>query len=850
MVQFKVENIGQTEATYNIYILVDGQTEAIAKGLLAAGGSRTITQMVSNSLAGTHIVSVGDLVESFTVLGPKMVLSGLQISPKTVGPSDTVSISAKVTNSGGSPGIYLYDLSILGQTEKRFNGILPVGASKMLLWKTSRDDPGGYSVSLGSLSGDFQVLAPMVDMEVPKEFTVSALTTKAVDEDGNTLTLSGDKVEIVETAVGDIAIDLPVSLGIGKKLTSFIDTASGITLQDNKLTIPIRNKEGKELLRIVAEVVSADGLGDKAQIALKKGTLKLEVPEQVVDLSADDPTIGKVSVEISAELMKLPKNAKLKVITKKTVDAVTYGAFEQLANGQSETIVDVGVAIEIIRENLGNTTDIGAVTLSLALGAAWVDRNGGKDNVKMVRRADDEYQEFLPTTYSGIDNEGRMVFDAVSVNGFSIFALVALAPKSADIVVQNLVVDSKVVAPDEAVEVTAQVANNGSVTGSSVLVLEVNGVVEEVRSVTLNAGAKTTVTFLVSRKAEGAYTVSLEGLTASFEVAVPVSVDFLNAGNLRVSPTKLALGDEVSISLIVLNKGNRKGKFDIQLKISGVIMDIKSVSLKSGGSSEVAFSYTPEAAGSYEVEVLGLKSLFEVERTFTPPNFTFSNLSITPPKAQPGSTVVVTADLINSGEQLGSKTVELKVNGVLEEAKSVTVEGLSSTPVTFSLIRQEPGVYTIGIDRLQAALEILQPGVAMLQVSISVDKEKIAEGETGKVAASVTNPNTFTIDKTLMLTVDGKVVETRKVTLAPGTSETFTFDVSLGGPGTYTIEFEGSKVIIEVTKAVESTVVIEPDETTAGSNTMILVIGVVVALVVVVGAALFVLSRRRGSSEE
>tara|TARA_Y100000590_G_scaffold326196_1_gene370178 strand:- start:2905 stop:5616 length:2712 start_codon:yes stop_codon:yes gene_type:complete len=854
-VQFSIKNEGSVEVEYVVYITVDGGVEKAVKGTLAGGGSTTIIETISRATAGTHIVAVGDLVDSFTVEAARMVLSDLSVSPINVGPGDTVFISAQVTNSGGSAGIYLFDLFVAGQLEKRFNGILPVNQSKKLVWKTSRDDPGGYQVSLGALTDGFEVLAPVVDVEITKELTISELTTTAVDEDGNTLALTGDKVEIVETESGDIAIDLPIALATGKKLTSFTDSASGISLVGNKLTIPIKNAQGEELLRIVAEVTSTDGTGDKAQAALKKDSVKLEVPEKTADLSADDPRVGKVAVSISAGLNKIPDKAKITVVTKKTVDSITHGGFELLARGRSETIADIGAAIEITRENLVNGTDIGEVTLSLAVGSAWVEANGGTEKVQMARRADDGSQEFLPTTYKGTDSEGRMIFEAVSANGFSIFALVALADKVADIVVESISVKPQAVAPGEAIEITAQVANNGNASGSTSLVLEINGAAEEVKNVTLNAGAKTSVTFTTLRNEEGRYTVSLEGKSSYFEVAIPLTTDLLNVANLRVNPISLDLGGIVTIAVTALNSGSEKGKFDVQLKLNGAVVDTGSVLLGAGASSDVTFSYKPTTVGSYEVDILGLKSKFEVRRALTPAKFGYGGLVITPVKIQPGGEVTISIDVANSGGQSGSVKVGLRINGIEEEAKNVKVAGLSSEPVKFLVIRNEPGVYMVQAGDKQGTFEVLRPPLTKLGVTLAVDDKEVEPGGPIKVIATVTNPNSYEVAKELMLTVDGNVIETKNVVLAAGETKSFTFDVQLGGPGKYILQFEGAKAEVEVAESgeVEVTqtdeVVTMKEEESApadeSSNTVIIIVGVVALLAIGGVAAYFVLGRRK-----
>jgi hypothetical protein len=74
------------------------------------------------------------------------------------------------------------------------------------------------------------------------------------------------------------------------------------------------------------------------------------------------------------------------------------------------------------------------------------------------------------------------------------------------------------VEPGATVTVTVQVQNTGDEQGSTPVELKINGVTEDTKTATLDAGASTMLTFTVSRSVEESYAVAVGSLTGSFTV--------------------------------------------------------------------------------------------------------------------------------------------------------------------------------------------------------------------------------------------------------------------------------------------------------------------------------------------
>ncbi len=84
----------------------------------------------------------------------------------------------------------------------------------------------------------------------------------------------------------------------------------------------------------------------------------------------------------------------------------------------------------------------------------------------------------------------------------------------------------------------------------------------------------------------------------------------------------------------------------------------------------------------------------------TPANFTVTSLDLSSEQVEPGQEILVTVNVNNSGGCEGSYTLNLTINGTVEQTKTVTLAPSASDTVTFTVIKEEPGSYTISVDGL------------------------------------------------------------------------------------------------------------------------------------------------------
>jgi len=86
-----------------------------------------------------------------------------------------------------------------------------------------------------------------------------------------------------------------------------------------------------------------------------------------------------------------------------------------------------------------------------------------------------------------------------------------------------------------------------------------------------------------------------------------------------------------------------------------------------------------------------------------------SYLNIDPVQVLPNQEVVVSANVCNQGEERGTLTATLMVNGNAEQSQSVAVSGGSCQQVTFRTSQPIPGTYQVAINGMTGQFSVLAP---------------------------------------------------------------------------------------------------------------------------------------------
>ncbi len=239
--------------------------------------------------------------------------------------------------------------------------------------------------------------------------------------------------------------------------------------------------------------------------------------------------------------------------------------------------------------------------------------------------------------------------------------------------------------------------------------------------------------------------------------------------NLTVFPREVRAGESVTISATITNIGGMRGEYVVRLNIPGLLETFQTINLAPRETQQVRFTIVPGADGTYPVELGNVGNFFTVTATPSPPPvrvFTFNwwaylimavltaavflginygiivpawrrrhpaviirrvgrerenlllkvrNLTVTPPVSRQGSTVVVTADVTNIGENACNYSLVLKVGGIVEALREVNLRPGQKERVAFTLMKDTPGDYEVDLEGLKGHFVVSPPAPTALE---------------------------------------------------------------------------------------------------------------------------------------
>jgi hypothetical protein len=227
----------------------------------------------------------------------------------------------------------------------------------------------------------------------------------------------------------------------------------------------------------------------------------------------------------------------------------------------------------------------------------------------------------------------------------------------------------------------------------------------------------------------GTYTVHVKGDTGAVESTTfylsvpsgggtytPASAAKFVLSDFTISPTTVEPDETVKISVKVTNTGTKSGTKTVKLTIDGVVEGSKDVTLGVQESESVSWNVKKTTPGTYSVDVNGLIGSFKVETEEgpepgppEPASFILSNLVVSPITVEPDEPVTVSVTVMNVGEEAGSYTAELLVDGSKVDEDTVTLVGGASETVVFTGVSGEEGSHTVSVSNLYGGFTVEMP---------------------------------------------------------------------------------------------------------------------------------------------
>jgi len=181
--------------------------------------------------------------------------------------------------------------------------------------------------------------------------------------------------------------------------------------------------------------------------------------------------------------------------------------------------------------------------------------------------------------------------------------------------------------------------------------------------------------------------------------------------------------------------------------------------------------------------------------------FVVSNLNFEPSSSVEADVPVkISVKVTNTGDSEGTFTVELFMDGEVENSQSVSLSRGESKVVAFTVGKLLPKIYSVEINGLSGYLTIECP----FEVSdMILSKNEAVAGETVVVSVVISNPSDNEKSCLLPLLVGNQIVSTELVTLPAWTSQTVSFTLQENTPGTYTVQIdEHQETLTVLTKTI------------------------------------------------
>ena len=250
------------------------------------------------------------------------------------------------------------------------------------------------------------------------------LATTVLTLDGRRVEVSGGPAFVKVDAMGRQSVELPIALPIGAELGEFQDPSSGIEWRpgpkgkmDGALIFALAGEEASFVL-FLEEV---HGTGQSMEGIISRVELVMGPVSRGLGWFID----GEVG--FTAELSRLPRAVSISLQEIDRASSELLASLEEEASVSQTLVAEVAyaVSLEVLLTDTQAETLIRTVSINMMVAETWVG-NWPEGAVRIARIGGNGQAQFLDTISIETAVPGRAAFLAVSPDGFSTFALVAL----------------------------------------------------------------------------------------------------------------------------------------------------------------------------------------------------------------------------------------------------------------------------------------------------------------------------------------------------------------------------------------------------------------------------------------
>jgi hypothetical protein len=204
-----------------------------------------------------------------------------------------------------------------------------------------------------------------------------------------------------------------------------------------------------------------------------------------------------------------------------------------------------------------------------------------------------------------------LIIVAFAVGGYFYVQSTFERPKAAAFVLSDLAINPSESQINQPIEISVNVTNIGTEPGNYSLGLLIDDELVQSQEIQLSGVESTVAKFTVEGQAEGSHSVAIGELTGTFTVSAPQPPPDGNGGepadiklsSMKFNPNEGWPGVATTVSVQAENPGSSPVGTSVSLYVGNELIDTKQLTVPSGLTVMVRFTWTPPSEGSYAVKV-------------------------------------------------------------------------------------------------------------------------------------------------------------------------------------------------------------------------------------------------------
>ncbi|MEE8599092.1 MAG: hypothetical protein V3S69_06235, partial [Dehalococcoidales bacterium] len=298
--------------------------------------------------------------------------------------------------------------------------------------------------------------------------------------------------------------------------------------------------------------------------------------------------------------------------------------------------------------------------------------------------------------------------------------------------VRNLDINPIQVTDGEKVTISAILANIGGLRGEYNLMVNIEGLLETSQVIRLTPGQSQVITFTVTPGSPGNYQVEIGDSRGDFGVeAIPVEP----AAGVTVSGWLIAIISAMAVIAALAIIARKKGLQPALAVEAGVnewllpgmsagaavaasvfttaIERLQRAAVLKKPSKPAIGAFHPSnvsavAASAFITARERLQRATALKKPSQPDvsAFRVSNLRILPGRVSPNRNITIIVEAANIGPDMNSYSLVLKIKGMVEAVKEITLDPGQSQKVAFAILRNKPGIYDVDLEGLKGSFTV------------------------------------------------------------------------------------------------------------------------------------------------